>query len=200
MLDEHEKAFVTNGDWALGCTPTDDFSMGLAQWWRLIESVFGRIVRNNLGKMFDENPQWLASDRETLSPKALASESVFLKKLAVPGERERMTLADILRVLEKCVIKPRTLDRCDSIVRQKATEYFAPHAQILQKAVQAGGAQPFLSLLTIDQFRNLASHSQPTTESNAAVGRLVAKSIVNALFLPNLRAWGFKSVVPVFTV
>jgi hypothetical protein len=200
MLDSHERAFVTNGDWALGCTPTEDYSMGLAQWWRLIESVFGRIVCDKLGKLYDENPQWLARDLKNLSPQSLSSEAVFLKKLAVAGAREKMTLADILRVLEKCVLKPRPPTDEGSVVRQKATEYFAPHADILRTAVQTNEAQPFLSLTTIDWFRNRASHSRAIFETDAVVGRLLAKKIVDLLFLPTLRAWGFEARIPVFTL
>ncbi len=198
MLAEHERAFVTNGDWALGCTPTDDYSMGLAQWWRLIESVFGRIVRDHLGRLYDENPQWLARDIENLSPKSLSSEAVFLKRLAVAGAREKMTLADILRVLEKCVIKPRPPSERGSVLRQKATEYFGPHAEILRQAVLDDEARPYLSLANIDWFRNRASHSTAIDETDASVGRLIAKRIIALLFYPQLRAWGFEARIPVF--
>ena len=200
MLTAHEQAFITNGDWALGCTPTDDYSMGLAQWWRLIESVFGRIVRDELGSLFDTNPEWLKRDLEKLSQRSLSSEAVFLKKLAVAESRDKMTLADILRVLEKCVIKPRQPGEKESLVRQKATEFFAPHAQILSAAVQARGTKPFLTLETIGWFRNRASHSRPIGESEACVGRLVAKRVVELLFLPQLKAWGFEARIPVFTL
>jgi hypothetical protein len=199
MLDSHERAFVTNGDWALGCTPTDDYSMGLAQWWRLIESVFGRIVRDELGALFDENPQWLAHDLENLPEKSLSSEAVFLKKLAIASARAKLTLADILLILEKCVIKPRPPSDRGSVLRQKATEYFAPHAQILRQAVQGDESRPYLSLATIDWFRNRASHSTTIGEYDASVGRLIAKRIISLLFFPQLRAWGFEARIPVLT-
>ena len=32
MIIESEQGFARNGDWALFCTPTNDFSMGVAQW------------------------------------------------------------------------------------------------------------------------------------------------------------------------
>jgi hypothetical protein len=44
MLSKAEQDLVRNGDWAMFGTPTDDFSMALAQWWRTLESVLKRSV------------------------------------------------------------------------------------------------------------------------------------------------------------
>jgi hypothetical protein len=198
MLDQHEQAFVTNGDWAMFCSPTDDFSMGLAQWWRLIESVFGRIVTNDLGKLFDANPEWLTQDLEKLSERSSNAEAVFLMKLAVPESRSSMTLSDILLVLEKCVVTPRRPEKCASILREKATEYFAPHAKQLLESIRARSSQRLLSIENIRWFRNRASHAKPINRIDACVGRVIAKKIVDLLFTPQIAAWGFEARIPVF--
>lgn len=196
MLDVHEQGFVTNGDWALICTPTDDYSMGLAQWWRLIESVFGRIVTSDLGKLFDENPQWLVEDLANLSDKHANAEAVFLKKLAVAESRGKMTLSDILLVLEKCVVKPKQADKCRSMLRLKATEYFSKHSRQILDSIQTSQSEQRLSQENINWFRNRASHVEPIGEVDACIGRLVAKQIIDLLFRPQLENWGFRATLP----
>jgi hypothetical protein len=44
IITASEQDLVRNGDWAMFGTPTDDFSMALAQWWRALESVLKRSV------------------------------------------------------------------------------------------------------------------------------------------------------------
>jgi len=202
MLEDHEQGFVTNGDWALFCTPTVDYSMALAQWWRLIESVFGRIVTRELGKLYDENPGWLDADRTGLSKKDKQCEAVFLDKLASPQSRRKMTLSDILLVLEKCVVKPRHGTACRSMLRSKATQFFSKHSLQLIGAIQGdatrGENQRSLTRENIDWFRNRASHVKPIDQIDASVGRVVAKKIIDALFQPQLEGWGFIPSIPVF--
>lgn len=202
MLAEDEQNFVTNGDWALFSSPTTDYSMGLAQWWRLIESLFARVVTHELGKLYDENPDWLAIDSSTLSKAEAQREEVFLKKLARPEHRNRMTLADILRVLEKCVVSPKVSADCRSILRLKATEYFSQYRnQILDSIdnkpnpIGIGGG---LTAENIDWFRNKASHVDPIDEVNASVGRVIAKKIIETFYIPALHGMGFKASIPVF--
>ncbi len=197
MIAEHEQCFVTNGDWAMFCSPTEDYSMGLAQWWRIIESVFGRIVVRELGLLFDSNPQWLAQDHERLSERSRNSESVFLQKLANASTREKMTTADILLVLEKCVVKPRPVENCDSILRQNATKYFEPYSKAIVDSILPRAKPPLLTIQNIGWFRNRASHSEPIGLADACVGRLVAKRIVDLLFAPQLRACGLKATIPI---
>ena len=50
----------------------------------------------------------------------------------------------------------------------------------------------------IDLFRNRASHTKPIDKVDAFVGRVVAKKIVDVLFIPQLESWGFKATIPTF--
>lgn len=207
MLKQHERNFVANGDWAMFCAPTDDHSMGLAQWWRLIESVFGRIVTTDLGKLYDSNPDWIEKDRKSLSERKARAESVFLEKLAQPEMRDKMTLSDILLVLEKCVVNPRVYKVGDSILRQKATEYFSSTSQRIRDSLHGYSSSNLsrsehilLSSENIRWFRNRAAHVEPISLADACVGRLIAKRVVDIFFGPQLAEWGFQATLPIFEV
>lgn len=52
-------------------------------------------MTGDLGKLFDAHSEWLAADTENLTAKSASAETVFLKKLAVPELRSKLTLSDI---------------------------------------------------------------------------------------------------------
>src|SRR5262249_58602029 len=54
LISDQEKSMLLNGDWAMFNTPTADYSMALAQWWRVLESILKRGVVRELSQLFQQ--------------------------------------------------------------------------------------------------------------------------------------------------
>ena len=196
MVLEHEQHFLRNGDWALFFAPTPDFSMAVAQWWRLLEAVLKRVVVEPLSTLFADNPDWLIWDQEHLSPAAQKKESVLIDKLADVQRARRMTLSDMLMVLEKCVANPKS-PRHGSKLRQEATRFFGDYRRQFEGLVQSSWLCP--KLLTSDNinwYRNRASHDGSVDLVDASIGRVLARRLISHFFLPVLKDWGFVPTLP----
>jgi hypothetical protein len=177
-------------------TPTSDFSMGLAQWWRALESVLKRGIAVPLSRLFMEHKEWLEWDRENLSKSQLQKESLFVDKLANQSKAGRLTLGDLVFVLQKCVSDAGSKNGTGSKLRMEAARFLGQHLDQLQPMLQAQWLNPVhLSLENVNWFRNRASHDEPLGLVDAAVGRFLAKRVLTAFFQPVLVKWGFKPVI-----
>jgi len=190
-LDEMEKNFLINGEWALFCAPTPDHSMGLAQWWRTVESTLKRAVIAPLAAHLQQKGELIVWDRTNLSKNQQKKESLFIDTLADPHKSARVTLGQILLILQKCVEKP---DSVQSKLRLEASEFLAPYVRQTESLVQEEFLRPVkLTQANVDYFRNQASHAAAISMIDAAVGRTLARLIINDFFAPAVseRTWRF---------
>jgi hypothetical protein len=196
MVSASERNLVRNGDWAMFCTPTSDFSMGVAQWWRALESVLKRGIAEPLSKLFTEHPEWVELDRRNLSEKQQERESVFVDKLADPCKAARLTLGDLVLVLQKCVSDDGSKSGTGSRLRTEATRVLGAHRDKLQPLLQSKWLNPVhLTSENVNWFRNRASHDEPLGLVDAGVGRFLAKRVLSVFFQRALDARGFNPVI-----
>ena len=194
-IDESEQAMLCNGDWAMFNTPTLDYSMALAQWWRTLESILKRGVAKELSQLFQQHPEWIEWDRENLSPKLKQKEQVFLK-LADPQKAVQMTLGDLLLVLKKCFLVPENSKNNGSRLRCEAQRHLSQFQKQLSPLVTEEWLDPLLlSEENITFFRNRASHDAAISELDALVGRLIAKRLLDRFHQPVLDKWGFTAQI-----
>jgi hypothetical protein len=195
MLTEKEQHLLRNGDWAMFSTPTLDFSMALAQWWRLLESVLKRSLAKELAGLFHAHPEWAAWDRENLSERMRKREAVFVDKLAVPDKWQQLTLGDLVLVLKKCFPEQSTTIEdagSGSRLRKEAVRFVNQHREQFEPLViDDWKGVAHLTDENVALFRNRSSHDGATDIVDASVGRLVGKRILNLFFAPILTHWGF---------
>jgi hypothetical protein len=198
MLTESEKNILRNGDWAMFEGPTPDYSMAVAQWWRVLESVLKRLIINPIKHLYAENPLWLEWDNANLAGKGRKRAEIFIEKLAVPERAEKMTLADLLMVLLKCVSddeKTQESSSGGSKLRREATKYLSQYREHFTPLVIGSRHEPVLRIENIDYFRNRSSHNMTLTLADAATGRAIAKRLLTALFEPDLAKLGFSCTI-----
>jgi hypothetical protein len=195
MITASEQNMVRNGDWAMFSTPTDDFSMALAQWWRALESVLKRAVVELLSSRFAQQPEWTTCDRANLTPKKQKEETVFLDKLTSPDRAAKMTLYDILLVLKKCE-STNEHDAGGSRLRLEAARILKQHSAQIGPLTKGTWLHPsHLTQENIDWFRNRSAHDSQAGLVEAAIGRVLAKRILNGFFHPILEHRGFKATL-----
>ncbi|MFL9897914.1 hypothetical protein PQR71_07040 [Paraburkholderia fungorum] len=199
MLAEKERHLLRNADWAMFATPTPDFSMALAQWWRLLESVLKRSLAKELASLFHAHPEWSDWDRNNLSERTRKREAVFVDKLAAPDKWQRLTLGDLVLVMKKCL--PGELTTVEdaasgSRLRKEATRFLNQHRERFAPLVSDEWySVAHLTDENIDLFRNQSSHDKSTDIVDASVGRLVGKRVLNMFFAPLLAQWGFTPAI-----
>lgn len=194
MVTPSEQNLLKNGDWAIFYTPTSDFSMGVAQWWRVLESVLKRGISKPLSKLFAEHPEWVEWDQANLNKKQREKESIFVDKLANPKKASRLTLGDLILVLNKCSSADgwQTTGGTGSRLRSESTRFLNLHNDQLQPIMQSRWLNPVhLTNENINWFRNRASHDDPMDFIDASIGRFLAKRVLDAFFRPVLNKWGF---------
>ena len=191
-LVEHEQTFIENGDWALFQGPTRDFSMGLAQWWRTVESVLKRTFVKDLSELFVKNPDWSAWDDANLSRTARRSVEIFFR-LTSPEKANRITLRDIWLLLGKCIPPDDSHRGSDgSRLRLEACRYFDAVRRQAEPLVKDDHLNTgVLSVHDIDDFRNRASHDDPIDLVDAAVGRTLARELLNRFLFPAAQSLGY---------
>ena len=101
--------FLRNGDTAFAACITNDFSPACSQWWRCIESVLRRKLIVLVGQLLDENPEWLQQDEASVE--LSEKESLFIQVLASPNRRAKLSLCQMLVVLETCMSDCRIVER-----------------------------------------------------------------------------------------
>jgi hypothetical protein len=195
MLSEDEQHILRNGDWAMFEIPTPDYSMAIAQWWRVLESTLKRIVARPLTDLYTKNPDWLEWDQKNLSKRKQKQETIFIEKLTDPSKSERITLGDLVLILSKCFRKIDSSSaespagcrlRTEAIKSLgKYREHFEPI--VLDEAFR----EVILTTENINLFRNKSSHDACVSFMDAATGRFVAKRLLDALFGPNMDKLGF---------
>jgi hypothetical protein len=170
--------------------------MGVAQWWRTLESVLKRGIAEPLSKLFTEHAEWVEWDRANLSKKQQEKDSVFVDKLANPSKAARLTLGDLVLVLQKCVSDGGSKARIGSRLRMEAGRVLGGHRDQLKPLLQSQWLNPVhLTIANVNWFRNRASHDEPLGLVDAAVGRCLAKRVLSVFFQPTLDTWGFKPVI-----
>jgi hypothetical protein len=175
--------------------PTNDFSMALAQWWRALESVLKRSVVDLISSTFAQQPQLADLDRQNLSVKRQKEESVFLDKLAVPDRAGKLTLYDILLVLKKCE-STNEHGFFGSRLRLEAARVLKQYSAQIGPLTKGTWLNPaHLTDENIKWFRNRSSHDALVDLVDAAVGRVLAKRVLNGFFAPVLESWGFKAML-----
>ena len=196
MVSVSEQNLVRNGDWAMFGLPTDDFSMGLSQWWRTVESVLKRSVTEQLSTLFAQNPEWADFDRTNLSPKRREKESIFIDKLAHADRAAKVTLYEILLVLEKC---ESTNDGAlaGSRLRLEAAKFLRRYSSQFGVLTKGQFLNPaHLNQQNINWFRNRSSHDASVSLVDASIGRVLAMRILSGFFFPVLKGWGFQARLP----
>ncbi|HEY3739113.1 MAG TPA: hypothetical protein VGL53_04675 [Bryobacteraceae bacterium] len=195
MITEDEKNLVRNGDWAIFGLPTEDFSMALAQWWRLVESVLKRSVVEPLCSHLAQNPQFAAWDRANLTASRQKEEAIFLDKLADPVRAKKMTLYDVLLLLKKCEATNKG-GTAGSRSRMEAAQILKTYSRQIGPLTDGTWLRPaHLNDENINWFRNRSSHDASVIVSDAAIGRVIARRILDGFFAPVLEGWGFKPVL-----
>ncbi|MBS1983425.1 MAG: hypothetical protein JST16_04565 [Bdellovibrionales bacterium] len=195
MITPEEQALVRNGDWAMFGVPTDDFSMGLAQWWRAIESVLKRSVVTNLSSALATQPHLVSMDRENLSAAKTKEEALFLEKLVVPDRAAKMTLYDILLLLKKCEATNEK-GTAGSRVRFEAARILKRYSAQIGPLTKGSLFSPVhLTDENINWFRNRSSHDASVPLEDAGIGRVLARRILSGFFVPVLNSWGFNRVL-----
>lgn len=183
LLILEEKDMLLNAEWAMFNTPTADYSMALAQWWRLLESILKRTVAKELSELFSKYPEWLAWDIKNLSKDKQEKEKVFLKLLADQERAKHMTLGDLLLVLKKCVLENLIISPPGSRLRMEASKHLVKYAEQLLPLMKEDWLRPvYLTNETISMFRNKASHDSKMSSTEAFVGRAVARRFIDSFF------------------
>ena len=199
MISEGEQHMLKNGDWAMFNTPTPDFSMALAQWWRLLESILKRSLVKNLVELFSNNPEWYDWDNKNLSKTAKDREKIFIEKLTDREKAKKLTLYDMILILKKCIHIDQAKDdeiKSGSRLRKGATDYLKKYHGQLQSLVADNWLNPlYLTQENIDLFRNRSSHDSSVDIVESAIGRSIAKQILEMFFAPVLREWGFYPIL-----
>lgn len=184
-ISDREKKLIHNGDWAVMETPTDDFSMALAQWWRVLETILNRIVVRELSELFSKNPSWRLTDMDRLSKKKQERNKVFLD-LAKPSSTNRLSLSAILILIEKCLATSMDGGESGSKLRDEASRHLSSLGDLLNPIVadEKGPsiAKSKLHLEAIKYYRNRSSHDEEIDEIDAAVGRVYSVNILNQFF------------------
>ena len=193
MVAEHEQHLIQNGDWALFNTPTPDHSMALAQWWRILESVLGRGLVDSLVELFGSHPEWLKWDLENLSGRSKKREAIFIR-LADPEGHRRLSLFQLVILLSKCMEADDS--PTGSRLRREASKHFEKYRHQLDALRNQSWLNPVhLTQENIDAFRNKPSHNDSVDILDAAVGRLLARRVLDAFFIQVLRQWGFSPAI-----
>lgn len=184
-----------NGDWAMMHCPTSDFSIAVAQWWRLLESELTHFLQVELGCLFDKHPEWLRQDRERyesadVSRKQKDRMKVFLN-YADPSLREKFSLRDQLLLLEKC-FSHREVDRTFSRLRYEASHHLQPFSRSFgslgNRDEQGRYYLPkLLTEETIQRFRNRSSHDQKIGEKEALLGRTIVTTFIREIYKEKLQ-------------
>jgi hypothetical protein len=189
LLRKNEQNFIRNADTAFCACVTDDYSFACSQWWRCIESVFKRTLIEPLGRLIDENPQWLNRAGEGDSEK----DRIFEVYLADPEKRKHLALSQMLILLEKSMKDLARNRTSNCIVRQKVVEHLSTRISEFRWVTgELDDVADFRSVLTpriftektIKSFRNAASHDKPMSFADAAVGRLIAIRILDFMHYP----------------
>jgi hypothetical protein len=191
MVTPEEQAFLLNGEWAFFRTPSTDYSMALAQWWRILESVLKRGICAELAGLFQQHPEWLQEDQANLSPAKQKEEELFLKKLTDPTKASRLTLGDLLLILKKCSASREELRATGSRLRLEASRHLGNFEPQLNPLLEKSWLYPTcLTEANIAWYRNRASHQGSIDLGDALAGRAIAKGALNRFFLPGLRQYG----------
>ena len=191
MLTSSEQDFVRNGEFAFIRTPTQDFSMAVAQWWRVLESVLKRSLLGLLIPEFKAHPEWAEWDELNLSERSREKERLFLEAFSDPEKSRKMTLGDLLLLLQKC--ESTSQHRTGSKLRHEASRMLAAHSQQIGSLTKGDWLNPaHLSTENIGWFRNRASHDSSVDEVGAATGRILSRRILDGFYAPVLKRWGFK--------
>jgi hypothetical protein len=196
MLNAAEQEFVRNGDWALFCTPTSDFSMGLAQWWRTLESVLKHGIAMKLSTLFSENKEWVEWDKAHLSANQLNRDRSLWLRVADRKKALQLTLGDLVSILEQCTSEDGLTNGTGSKLRLEAARLLERDRERVQPLLQSEWLNPaHLTKDNVNLFRNRASHNVQLPLVDAAVGRCLANRVLNVFFLPVLRSRGFVPVL-----
>jgi hypothetical protein len=199
MILDSEQNFVRNGDWALFHSPTEDYSMGLAQWWRVLEAILKRSLANPLLELFLLHPEWVEMDKQNLSEKLKKSENIFLEKLTNPEKTKRLTLGELVVLLKKCVYEDGGLKTHPSKLRTEATHLFYRYKRQIHPLKISNLFNPIhLNTENVNWFRNRSSHDEQVGILDASIGRFLAKRVLDVFFTPLIESYGFKAriVIP----
>ncbi|WP_020067181.1 hypothetical protein [Paraburkholderia caledonica] len=197
MLTEDEQHMLRNGEWAMFNTPTPDFSMALAQWWRMMESVLKRALAKPIHELFAANPEWIAWDRDNLGERVKKRETIFIDKLAEQNKWQRLTLGDMVLILRKCISdEPSKSEDVGggSRLRKEAKRFLNKHRDQLGPLVLGGGRwthAPQLTAENVDIFRNQSSHNESVNIIESSIGRWAGKHVLDLLFATYVKQWGF---------
>jgi hypothetical protein len=182
-LPEQEQDLVHKGEWAFINTPTPDYSMALAQWWRLLESILKHGVLDELANRLRSRPEWVAWDDENLSNTKL-DRVKLLRRIADPSRSEPLSLGEMLRVLAQCAKAAEGEEGFfGSQLRKEAARFFADHEpQLAAFAGRRNGFGVSLSDEGVQRFRNPSSHLGRMGLVDAAIGRTLARLILRDFF------------------
>lgn len=168
--------------------------MRLAQWWRTVEATLKRAVIAPLATHLQEKSDLIAWDRTNLSNNQKKRESLFTDTLTNPEKSSRVTLGQIFLILQKCVEKQGSVS---SRLRLETITYLAPYVNQTGSLVQEAFLRPVkLTQANIKYFRNQASLDASISMIDAAVGRTLARLVVNDFFAPAVGKgeWSFTVV------
>jgi len=166
--------------------------MSVAQWWRALETLLKTTIAEELSKLFTEHQEWVEWDQCNLSPKEQKRESVFLEKLTDPQKTAHLTLGDLVLILKKCIPDYGTTPKVKSRLRLEAIHFFNTYRGQFRPMVQNEWIfPPHLTNENVNLFRNQASHDGPMDFIDAAVGRLVARRVLDVFSRPVFEADGF---------
>ena len=120
-------------------------------------------------------------------------EAVFIEKLANRDGCKKLTLSDMLLVLEKCIVSPRRNHENASRFRQEATQHLRQYRPLFEPNSASIFLSPnHLTRENIDWFRNRASHIDEIDIIDASIGRFLARRISGYTYRPVLKSWGFQ--------
>jgi hypothetical protein len=193
MITADEQTLLLNGEWAMFNTPTKDYSMALAQWWRTLESILKRSIGGELSKLFQQHPEWAEVDKINLTKEQQNDEKIFLTTLQDSNKVQKMTLGDLLLVLKKCTSEKQKSKNNACRCRAEASKYLSKFNEQIQPLVKDNWLHPiYLTTEALNLFRNRASHDALLNSSEAAIGRTIALLILKGFFSPVLKNWGFE--------
>jgi hypothetical protein len=115
--------------------------------------------------------------------------------LAIPDRAAKMTLYDILLVLKKCEM---TSERAvaGSRLRLEAAQILKAYSAQIGPLTKGSFLHPaHLSDENINWFRNRSAHDTSVAFIDAAIGRVLARRILDGFFTPVLSGWGFRPVL-----